>query len=136
METSLHRQLKLAYARSAKHTEVTVGTFRIDAISRSNELIEIQHASLGALKQKVRQLLDHDAQHRVRIVKPIVARKWIVTRDVPSGKPIRRRLSPKRGQLSDIFNDLVYFTALFPHPRLTLELGCRNPSIVSNARTT
>lgn len=122
METSLHRQLKLAYARTAAHTEVTVAGFRIDAISRSNELIEIQHASLGALKRKVRQLLDDDQQHRVRIVKPIVARKWIVTLDSPRGQVLRRRMSPKRGVLSDIFSDLVYFTALFPHPRLTLEV--------------
>lgn len=122
METSLHRQLKLAYARCEADTEVTVASFRIDAISQSGELIEIQHASLGALKRKVRQLLDHNTQHRIRIVKPIVARKWIVTKASVRGKPLRRRLSPKRGIPSDIFADLVYFAGVFPHPRLTLEI--------------
>ena len=122
METSLHRQLKLAYAVSAAHTEVNFAEFRIDAISHADELVEIQHASLGALKAKVRRLLDHADGRVVRIVKPIVARKWIVTRQSPGGTTLRRRLSPKKGQLSDIFLDLVHFTALFPHPRLTLEV--------------
>ena len=122
METSLHRQLKLAYALSAAHTEVNFAAFRIDAIGRANELVEIQHASLGALKTKIRRLLDHDSQYSVRVVKPIVARKWIVTRQSPTGPVLRKRLSPKRGELCDIFLDLVHFTALFPHPRLTLEV--------------
>lgn len=122
METALHRQLKLNYAISAAHTEVTYADYRIDAIGQADELVEIQHASLGALKSKIRRLLDHEEGRAVRVVKPIVARKWIVTRESPAGRVLRRRLSPKRGVLSDIFMDLVHFTALFPHPRLTLEV--------------
>lgn len=122
METALHQQLKLAYALSADHTEVTYAGYRIDAISHTDELIEIQHASLGALKAKIRRLLEHPEGRVVRVVKPIVARKWIVTRQSPEGPIVRRRLSPKRGALTDIFVDLVHFTALFPHPLLTLEV--------------
>lgn len=122
METALHRQLKLSYAVSPAHTEVTYADYRIDAIGPADELVEIQHASLGALKSKIRRLLDHPEGRAVRVVKPIVARKWIVTRESPAGRVLRRRLSPKRGLLSDIFMDLVHFTALFPHPSLTLEV--------------
>ncbi len=122
METALHRQLKLAYATSADTTEVTFDAFRIDAINRAGELIEIQHAGLGAIRSKIRKLLDHDQRPKVRIVKPIVARKWIVTRDRDTGEVVRRRLSPKRGVVADIFLDLVHFTKLFPHPHLTLEI--------------
>lgn len=122
METSLHRQLKLHYAASSAHTEIGIGGFRIDAVSLSNELVEIQHASLGALKVKLRRLLEGSDQHSIRVVKPIVARKWITTLESPAGPLLRRRLSPKRGHLTDIFADLVHFTTLFPHPRLTLEV--------------
>ena len=122
METSIHRQLKLAYASSADATEVSFDAFRIDAINQAGELIEIQHAGLGAIKAKIRSLLDHDQKPKVRIVKPIVARKWIVTRDADTHEVVRRRLSPKRGVAADIFMELVHFTKLFPHPRLTLEL--------------
>lgn len=122
METSIHRQLKLAYAASEDATEVTFDSFRIDAINADGELIEIQHAGLGAIKAKIRSLLDHKRKPKVRIVKPIVARKWIVTRDADSHEIVRRRLSPKRGVAADVFMELVHFTQLFPHPRLTLEL--------------
>ncbi len=121
METSLHRQLKLMYASTAEKTEIGVLGFRIDAIGRRGELIEIQHASLGALREKTKRLLTEQTK-RVRIVKPIVALKTIVTLDAPGGEVIRRRQSPKRGVLLDIFLDLVYFGTVFPHPKLTLEV--------------
>ena len=120
METALHRQLKLHYATSAELTEVTVHGYRIDAIGRRGELIEIQHASLGALRDKTRCLLEQQSK-RVRIVKPIVARKTLVTLDAPGGSVIRKRASPKRCDLLEIFMDLVHFGTIFPHPKLSLE---------------
>jgi hypothetical protein len=121
VETSLHRQLKLHYAASPEQTEVVVDGFRIDAISDSGELIEIQNASLGALRDKTRTLLD-SSKHRLRIVKPILIRKRLVTLAKPGGKVLRARMSPKRGQLLDIFEDLVHFSTVFPRKRLTLEV--------------
>lgn len=121
METALHRQLKLNYATSVEMTEVTVQGYRIDAIGKRGELIEIQHASLGALRDKTRCLLSEQTK-RVRIVKPIIARKTLVTLDAPDGEMVRKRLSPKRGDVLDIFLDLVYFGTIFPHPKLILEV--------------
>jgi hypothetical protein len=121
METALHRQLKLNYAISSDMIEVTVRGYRIDAIGKRGELIEIQHASLGALRDKTRCLLSEQSK-RVRIVKPIVARKTLVTLDAPDGEVVRKRLSPKRGDVLDIFLDLVYFGTIFPHPKLILEV--------------
>jgi len=122
METSLHRQLKQAYAAQPSATEVVLSDFRIDAINAEGELVEIQHASLGALRVKAGRILQADEQLRLRVVKPIVGRKWIVTRASRKGPVLRRRLSPKRGRLCDVFLDLVYFAKVFPHPRLTLEV--------------
>ena len=121
METALHRQLKMNYATSSEKTEVTVHGYRIDAIGKRGELIEIQHASLGALRDKTRCLLSEQTK-RVRIVKPIIARKTLVTLDGPGGEVLRRRLSPKRGDVLDIFLDLVHFGTVFPHPKLILEV--------------
>ncbi len=118
METSLHRELKRLYAGDDARTEVRLDGFRIDAVC-GKELIEIQHGSLAAIRDKVRRLLE---QHRVRIVKPIVARKTLVKGASKDGREVSRRLSPKRGQLLDIFDELVYFTRVFPHRRLTLEV--------------
>ncbi|MFQ5525438.1 MAG: hypothetical protein ACE5GX_04185 [Thermoanaerobaculia bacterium] len=121
METSLHRQLKIRYATSEEQTEVTIDGFRIDAISDSNELIEIQHASLGALRDKTRKLLD-SSDRSLRIVKPIVARKRLTTLTRKGGKVKRTRMSSKRGEVLDLFDDLVHFATLFPRNRLTLEI--------------
>jgi hypothetical protein len=118
METSLHRQLKALYAGDDGRQEVVCEGYRIDAV-RGGELIEIQHGSLAAIRDKIRRLL---AQHRVRIVKPIVAHKLLVKLDRRGGVEIDRRRSPKRGVLLDVFDELVYFTRVFPHEQLTLEV--------------
>ncbi len=121
METALHKQLKLHYAETDDQTEVTVDGFRIDAISPSGELIEIQHASLGALREKTRKLLTKSG-HSLRIIKPIIARKRLVTLQRRGGSVKRSRMSPKRGELLDLFLDLVHFVTVFPRKNLTLEI--------------
>jgi hypothetical protein len=118
METSLHRQLKARYADSPEDQEVVLDDYRIDAIS-DGELIEIQHGSLAAIRDKIAKLLK---KHRVTVVKPIIARKQLVKLKRRGGKVIGSRLSPKRGQVLDLFDELIYFTRVFPHKRLTLEV--------------
>jgi hypothetical protein len=118
METSLHRQLKEHYADDVAATEVRLGRFRIDVVV-GDELIEIQHGSLAAIRGKVKTLLK---KHRVRVVKPIVARKHLVQRSAKGRRVVSRRLSPKRGTILHLFQDLVYFCRVFPHPNLTLEV--------------
>ncbi len=118
METSLHRELKRHYAGDDARTEVVLGQYRIDAVSRGR-LIEIQHGSLAAIRDKIRRLLE---RHRVWVVKPIVQSKLLVKHASPGGPVVARRKSPKRGRLLDVFDELVYFTRVFPHPRLTLEV--------------
>lgn len=118
METSLHRELKSLYAGRRARFEVPLGNYRIDVVS-GGRLVEIQHGSLAAIRDKVRHLLD---EHRVTVVKPIVIRKLLVKQSARGGKVTGRRMSPKRGRLLDLFDDLVHFTRVFPHRRLTLEV--------------
>ena len=116
METSLHRELKQRYAGNGA-TEVRVDGFRIDAVA-AGSLIEIQHASLASLRTKLERLL---GGHQVLVVKPIVVRKRIVKRARRGGTVRSWRFSPKRGRAIDLFEELVYFTRIFPHRNLTLE---------------
>ncbi|HEY2841599.1 MAG TPA: hypothetical protein VGJ26_20735 [Pirellulales bacterium] len=113
----MHRDLKTLYAGDGARTEVRVGRYRIDAMA-GEELIEIQHGRLSALTPKLRELL---AEHRVRVVKPIVREKLLLSRNRKGGKVVRQRRSPKRGSLLDMFDELVYFVRTFPHPRLSIE---------------
>ncbi len=118
METSLHRQLKERYAATGGLVEQRLGRFRIDVI-RGHQLIEIQCASLSAIRDKIKTLL---AKHEVLVVKPIVIRKHLVKRQREDGEVISRRRSPKQRSLLDVFEELVHFTRVFPHKRLTLEV--------------
>ena len=50
---------------------------------------------------------------------------------MPSGgsvaaKLLRRRRSPKRGHIYDIFDELIYFTRVFPHRNLVIEVPLIN----------
>jgi len=118
METSLHRQLKQLYAGEEAVCEHRLGKYRIDAV-KDKELIEIQHGKLAAIRDKVQELLK---RRRVRVVKPLISRKLLIRLDRPGGKELSRRLSPKQATLWDLFHELVYFTRVFPHKRLILEV--------------
>ena len=118
METSLHRELKQLYADDGAETEVPLGDYRIDVVAE-DELIEIQHGSLAAIRSKVGRLV---AEHRVLVVKPIIIRKRIVRQDKKGGRVLGRRLSPKQGSIFDLFDELVYFHQVFPHSNLVLEV--------------
>jgi hypothetical protein len=118
METSLHRQLKERYLTEGAAVEQRVGRYRID-VARPGELVEVQLASLTAIRDKIATLVK---QHRVLLVKPIIARKTLVKLSREGGRVIERRKSPKRGQLLDVFEELVHFTRVFPHRKLTLEV--------------
>ncbi|MBM4090869.1 MAG: hypothetical protein FJ276_15815 [Planctomycetes bacterium] len=118
METQLHRQLKQLYAARGSRQEESLGGFRIDVMT-ADRLIEIQHGSLAAIRHKTVRLL---ADHRVLIVKPIVARKRIIKLQRRGGDVVSQRWSPKRGQVLDLFEELVFFTRVFPHPNLVLEV--------------
>lgn len=118
MESTLHRQLKALYAGQPTRCEQWVDGYRIDAIRRGT-LIEIQQASLSALRDKVRALV---ASHRVLVVKPLFTRKLIVRHDPHSGEILSQRVSPSHASVWDLFLDLVHFVDVFPHPRLSLEV--------------
>lgn len=117
LETSLHRELKTHYAGRGE-TEVRLGAYRIDAVRR-DELIEVQCASLSAIRDKIGELCQ---TRKLRVVKPIVARRRIIRQASEDGPVTSRRLSPKRGELLDVFDELVFLRRVFPHPNLTLEV--------------
>ncbi|TWU44958.1 hypothetical protein Q31b_01290 [Novipirellula aureliae] len=118
METSLHQQLKHRYAAESGDTEVVLGPYRIDAV-RGDELIEIQCAGLSAIRDKCRDLLK---RHKLRVVKPVIERTRIAKAKKRGGKVQSSRMSPKRGSVVDVFEDLIYFTKVFPHRNLVIEV--------------
>ncbi|MCE2793311.1 MAG: hypothetical protein ACK493_14295 [Planctomycetota bacterium] len=117
METTLHRQLKLAFAGPKSKFEQRLGRYRIDVVT-GRRLIEIQHSSLAAIWRKCAELLER--KHRLDIIKPLVVRKRLVKLTGPGGQIVDQRWSPYRGTIFDIFEELLYFRRVFPHPQLRL----------------
>lgn len=117
METTLHRQLKERFMEEGSEIEVKVERYRIDVVT-GDRLIEIQRSGLSSIRDKIRYLLEQN--YRVEVVKPLVVRKRLVKLSRKNGKVVDRRWSPKRGTIMDIFDELLYFTRVFPHPNLRL----------------
>ena len=119
MATSIHNQLKLHYVADESRHEVDLDGYRIDAIDEDERLIEIQCASLLAIRDKIRKLTK---THKVVVVKPLAARKKLVKKAKLNGKIVSSRYSPARQTLAYIFQELVHFTQAFPHPTLQLDV--------------
>ncbi|HMB03071.1 MAG TPA: hypothetical protein VKP69_04930 [Isosphaeraceae bacterium] len=117
---SLHRQLKERFGPgSGGRSEVVVGGFRIDAVAVDGALVEVQSGPLGPLRAKLRRLLP---EYRVRVVKPVVLSRRVVRRARRDGPDLSARLSPRRGAILDVFDDLVGLARIFPHPNLCLDV--------------
>jgi hypothetical protein len=114
-EKSLHAGIKAWYGRSTDQFEVKVDGFVIDIV-RGDQLIEIQTRHFGAMKRKLKYLLN---DHPVLLLHPIPQQKWIV-RQTAVGEPISRRKSPKKGQPLDLFSELMRIPHLLPHPNLVV----------------
>ena len=116
-EYSLHSEIKDWYKISGDELEVKVEDFIVD-ILRGKLLIEIQTRNFSAIKKKLIKLL---LNNQVRLVYPIAKLKWIAN-ESGTGKFVRRRKSPKKGKLLDLFNELVYTPRLFKNRNFSLEV--------------
>lgn len=116
-EYSLHSEIIDWYSVSGDEFEVKMDGFIID-ILRDNLLIEIQTRNFSAIKKKLIKLLLND---QVRLVFPIAKLKWIVHIS-KSGEFVRKRRSPKKGKLTDLFYELVHLPHLIGNNNFSLEV--------------
>jgi hypothetical protein len=117
-EKSLHASVKTWYARPEDRVESPVDGYVVDIVRDDDLLVEIQTRSFAPLKRKLAKLTK---SHRVRLVHPVAAEKWIV-KVAENGAPLGRRKSPKRGRVEDVFHQLVSIPHLVGHERFVLEV--------------
>ncbi len=117
-ERSLHAALKGWYTQPGDREEVAVDGYHIDLV-RGDLLIEIQTRGFAAMKRKLADLLE---RHPVRLVHPISREKWLVKLSRDGLREQSRRKSPKRGQLLDLFGELVSLPAMVAHENLSLQV--------------
>jgi hypothetical protein len=116
-EHSLHSEIKDWYKILGDELEVKVKDFRID-ILRDKLLIEIQTGNFTSIKKKLLKLL---LNNQVRLVYPIAKLKWIVHVS-RLGEFVRRRKSPKKGKLLDLFHELVHAPSMIKDRNFSLEV--------------
>ena len=116
-ESSLHRSLKFEYSNDGD-TETPVGDYVCDGLSDDGEYIEVQIGSFGPLSEKVRFLAQSG---KVRIIHPIISRKYIETYNT-EGELLRKRKSSRKGSIWDLFNALIYAPEFPLLKNLTIEL--------------
>jgi hypothetical protein len=117
-ERSLHAALKEWIARPGDEIEKKVGSYFVDIV-REGQLIEIQTRHFHAIRRKLKALLK---DHPVRLVYPVVTRKWIVKLAGDRETQLDRRRSPQRNSVYTVFRELVSFPALVSHPNLSIEV--------------
>ena len=115
-ESELHAALKRHAAPPGSRFEVQLGGYVIDAL-HEDLLIEVQTRNFGAMRTKLAALLP---EHRVRLVLPVAATRWLVKHH-DDGR-VERRRSPRSAGAEQLFAELVYGAELFAHPNLEIEL--------------
>ena len=116
-EKSLHSSIKQWYAVPGDRLEVKVDKYIIDLV-REDSLIEIQTRNFSAIGNKLRDLVKYN---KVMLVHPIAVEKYIVTME-DSEEVISRRKSPKKGKLTDLFDELVRIPDLIGSENFILEI--------------
>ncbi|HSM56702.1 MAG TPA: hypothetical protein VK879_11160 [Candidatus Sulfomarinibacteraceae bacterium] len=117
-EKPLHAALKEWYAAQGDQFEVEVDGFIIDVV-QGGTLIEIQTGNFSGIRQKIISLVQH---YPTRLVYPIAREKWLLKLPKEEGGKIRRRKSPKRGRVEELFRELVSFPELMCRPNFSLEV--------------
>jgi hypothetical protein len=117
-EKPLHAALKEWYGRPDDRLEVPVDGYIID-ILRGDLLIEIQTGNFSPLRKKLSDLVE---RHPVRLVYPITGEKWIVKAPRNKRGSMERRKSPKRGDILELFEELVSFPELLCHQNFSLDV--------------
>ncbi len=116
-EKSLHAELKDWLKIPGDKIETPIDGYIIDIV-RGKLLIEIQTQNFSAIRKKLENLLK---RYEVRLIYPIVQKKWIVCLDQTGAQVTRRRLSPKHNSYANIFEELIWIPHIIMNSNLSIE---------------
>lgn len=111
-EKALHLALKLYIEPDIANHEVRIGRHIAD-ICRGDEIFEVQTRNLNTLRAKLDLLLQ---THTVTVVYPVTATKWLAWINPKTKEITKRRKSPRRGEIKDIFRELYKIKMFLNHP--------------------
>lgn len=118
-EQPLHAALKTWYAQPGDQVEVEVDGYVVDIV-RGDRLIEIQTGNFSSIKRKMRALIP---AYDLTLIYPVAAEKWLYKLPKPDWEEPRRRKSPKRGRVEEVFAELVSFPELVSQEGFHLQVA-------------
>ena len=92
-----------------------------DILTPDGEIFEVQTGGLYPLRKKIEWYLSHTT-HRVTVVCPLPAVKYLSWISPDDGEVISRHKSPKRGQVKDLAKELYWLAPFVGHPRFSLRV--------------
>jgi hypothetical protein len=118
-EGSLHAQVKEYLSGPGDRFEVAVEGKVVDLLRKDGEVVEVQTRSLAKIEPKVLALAR--AGRKVRVVHPIAVEREIRRLDPGTDELVSTRRSPKRGDVYELFGELVRATGLVAARNVTVE---------------
>ncbi|GAA0124618.1 MULTISPECIES: hypothetical protein [Clostridium] len=116
-EKTIHRQLKEMYSEEAGEIEVTYLDYIVDVV-KDHIIYEIQSKNFYNIKEKIKKLC---VENKVVLVHPIAVENTIITLN-KKGEVIRRRKSPRKGRVENIFDELVSAPEFINEKNLTIQI--------------
>lgn len=113
-ERTLHAFLKKYYEQDESYHEVRYKGYIAD-IKRNENITEIQTSSFGRMKEKIVAFTE---ECDVTVVYPVPYEKHIIWIDPENGEMTKPRKSGKRGNIYEIFRELVMIKPYLINPRL------------------
>ena len=114
-EKTLHRTLKYYFEPFKENHEIKIAGYFADIVGEKG-VFEIQTSSFNKLRKKLSEFL---TVCPVTLVYPIaMKRKIIVVNE--NGEHIKSFVSPKRGSMYNLFDEIFYIKELLTHENLTL----------------
>lgn len=113
-EKSVHAILKNYYEPDVSRQEVPVENFVADICS-DGKIIEIQTKQMEKLREKLSVFLP---KHEVTVVHPITLDKTLILLDGETGKFVKMRKSPKKGNKYHVFPELYKIKMFLKDPNL------------------
>ncbi len=121
-ETSLHKELKKAYAKKTQgQIEQKVGKYICDIETKDGNIIEIQTKNLANLTGKIANLLS--TKRKVCLVYPLVLRNYIERYD-DENRLLSKRKSPKNHNVYELFDELMGIYPILLYKNFILEVLC------------
>lgn len=117
-EKTLHNILKNYYEPHQENHEIKVGGFVADIVGEKG-IIEIQTRNFSNLRKKLKAFLEVTD---VIVVYPVAQVKWLCWIDSNTGEITKKRKSPKKGRIQDIFYELYKIKEYINHENFHLSI--------------